>query len=211
LTDEGVINPWKLLGWSDRGNLKTKEGTVKRNLLKVLMVMALGAIICLPGVAAAGITLTFDDLGVGTAVNTAGDPYSLFTWGGTWTVTASKAVSAGDGATISLAGGGAFNFDGAYFAGNEATSLLITGRKAGANVSATLTLVPSLTSYLESDGSTLFQNFTGITKLTFTGAPFVMDNFTDAATIPLPPSVLLLGSGLLGLVGLGWRRARKES
>ena len=29
--------------------------------------------------------------------------------------------------------------------------------------------------------------------------------------VPLPPSMLLLGSGLLGLVGLGWRRSRKES
>jgi hypothetical protein len=28
-----------------------------------------------------------------------------------------------------------------------------------------------------------------------------------ASAVPLPPSVLLLGSGLLGLVGLGWRRA----
>ena len=30
----------------------------------------------------------------------------------------------------------------------------------------------------------------------------------DAATVPLPPSVLLLGSGLLGLGALGWRRRR---
>ena len=30
------------------------------------------------------------------------------------------------------------------------------------------------------------------------------------SNVPLPPSALLLGSGLLGLVGLGWRR-RKES
>ena len=36
---------------------------MKRKLLKVLMVMALGAVICLPGVAAADITLTFDDFG----------------------------------------------------------------------------------------------------------------------------------------------------
>jgi hypothetical protein len=32
---------------------------------------------------------------------------------------------------------------------------------------------------------------------------------SDVDAVPLPPSALLLGSGLLGLVGLGWRR-RKE-
>ncbi len=30
----------------------------------------------------------------------------------------------------------------------------------------------------------------------------------DFAPIPLPPSALLLGSGLLGLVGFGWRRRK---
>jgi hypothetical protein len=30
----------------------------------------------------------------------------------------------------------------------------------------------------------------------------------DATTAPLPPSVLLLGSGLLGMGLLGWRRKR---
>ena len=32
-----------------------------------------------------------------------------------------------------------------------------------------------------------------------------------ANTVPIPPSALLLGTGLLGLVGLGWRRRRQSS
>ena len=35
--------------------------------------------------------------------------------------------------------------------------------------------------------------------------PFVGGSFTP---VPLPPSALLLGSGLLGLVGVGWRRRK---
>ena len=34
---------------------------------------------------------------------------------------------------------------------------------------------------------------------------------TDASAVPLPPSVLLLGTGILGLVGLGWRRRKTEA
>jgi hypothetical protein len=41
----------------------------------------------------------------------------------------------------------------------------------------------------------------------------IFDNYEvgSTSTVPLPPTALLLGSGLLGLVGLGWRRSRKES
>ena len=37
-----------------------------------------------------------------------------------------------------------------------------------------------------------------------------LDHFYVGTQVPIPPSAMLLGSGLLGLVGLGWRR-RKES
>lgn len=47
------------------------------------------------------------------------------------------------------------------------------------------------------------------TSLDNTACGPALDNVSVNA-IPIPPSALLLGSGLLGLVGLGWRR-RKES
>jgi hypothetical protein len=207
LTYEGVINPWELRGRSDRGNQKIKEGTVKRSLLKVLMVMALGAVICLPGVAAAGITLNFADF-----VAWDQDDFSKFAWGGVWTV-AGGTVSAGNGATISLIDNtSAFTFDGAEFALYGATSLSITGKQVG-DEGIVEFLTPDLNSSLQ---PYTFKNYPPITLLTFktttngeTGGNFKMNNFVDAP-IPLPPSALLLGSGLLGLVGLGWRR-RKNS
>jgi hypothetical protein len=52
-----------------------------------------------------------------------------------------------------------------------------------------------------------------ISKVVFSGNDwdFGVDNLTfSAAAVPIPPSALLLGSGLLGLVGMAWRR-RQES
>jgi hypothetical protein len=49
--------------------------------------------------------------------------------------------------------------------------------------------------------------------LTSFGAQTTFDNVRlDDAAIPIPPSAILLGSGLLGLVGLGgWRRRSRKS
>jgi hypothetical protein len=46
-----------------------------------------------------------------------------------------------------------------------------------------------------------------ITQASFQYGTNLSDNFF---TVPLPPSALLLGSGLLGLMGLGWRRRRQS-
>lgn len=78
--------------------------------------------------------------------------------------------------------------------------------------------------------TSLIQAFTGLGPASFsedfkgplsTGSPFslteVIDiwhtgaggtSFNGLVTTPLPPSAILLGSGLLGLVGLGWRRKK---
>jgi len=49
--------------------------------------------------------------------------------------------------------------------------------------------------------------FNGIYTVTGYGQNSVNYTLTGTlSTVPLPPSMLLLGSGLLGLVGLGWRR-----
>jgi hypothetical protein len=45
---------------------------------------------------------------------------------------------------------------------------------------------------------------TGVSSVTFSFGTTAGNN----VDVPLPPSVLLLGSGLLGLVGLGWRRRK---
>jgi hypothetical protein len=46
-------------------------------------------------------------------------------------------------------------------------------------------------------------------NIAFTGNDFALDKIVfDDIPVPLPPSAMLLGSGLLGLVGLGWRRRK---
>jgi hypothetical protein len=40
---------------------------------------------------------------------------------------------------------------------------------------------------------------------------FATANYDPVVPVPIPPSALLLGTGLLGLVGLGWRRRRQSS
>ena len=62
-----------------------------------------------------------------------------------------------------------------------------------------------------------FLNFawaSGISQMTITGDPlggsFTMDDL-QGTPVPEPTSLLLLVSGLAGMVGYGWRRLRKET
>jgi hypothetical protein len=67
-----------------------------------------------------------------------------------------------------------------------------------------------VTGYLENE---LFQDITagifGVDNHTF-GGHYVQVLAASDTEVPIPPTALLLGSGLIGLAGLGWRRKRKS-
>jgi hypothetical protein len=180
---------------------------IKKRFLRISLLLALAMIICLPAVALADININLNfDIADTASLSDVNQPYyNLFNWGGDWSVQGGQAVAQGN-VTISLKSNDPFQFEGAYFASNGAASLTITGTHGDGSPDSTTTL-----SLLSPD--TYSFNWSNIIQLSFapvggSGGSFFMDDFKDVAGVPLPPSALLLGSGLLGLVGLGWRRRK---
>jgi len=206
---------------------------------KLLMMVAMALVICLPGMALVTI-VNFDDLPTpytatdGSVWGPVPSDYQGWTWGGGWGVqnndnfksnynntgdfpSLPNAAYNGNGSDVmTINFNSTINLVSAYFrswsqddAFQSWSATLVTLKGyLGATELYTLDVNLSAT------GMVLTPiNFIGVDNVTFTKGSsddqwWLMDHVN---AVPLSPSVLLLGSGILGLVGLGWRRARKES
>jgi hypothetical protein len=194
-----------------------------KKMKMVVLPFGLALMLCVFGVANA-VVVTFDDLpGDETQIPTG---YNGFTWNnfhdldgvhyasnpsgyGNGVISPNNVAynSFGDAASIT---GPLFTFNSAYFTGawNDGLNIEITGRLSG-------TTLFDQTIVVDSTGPTLFSpNWAGIDELDFfssggtshgyisggSGEHFAMDNFTYNA-VPEPTTMLLVGSGLLGLWG----------
>jgi hypothetical protein len=191
--------------------------------MRMLVVVALALAICLPGMALADTTLSAA-LGYGWEMPKSGDP-SLAPYAGgvpspftitsfevyfSDTVTFSSTVDSSGNAAIIAYGGTSFvdnNWTGNYVSGNYATAsgdAISSGLKWDFNfLSTPIRPITFDINYFNAG------TFVGHEHYTFPIGGTYAGGF-DMTRVPLPPSVLLMGTGLLGLVGLAWRR-RKES
>lgn len=181
---------------------------------KMALILALAALVCwLPGQALASLTLTIYDNANGTVTGGWGSSFTspVFTTG---TETASGSA-----------------YDGDLFAFNTNEKVNLIFKDADGSASDFLTISTGSSSHtlnftFESDGAAGFASavaaLTNPVYVTETGAlQDVSSSFNcifnwdsvciqvqscEPSAVPIPPSVLLLGSGLLGLVGIGWRK-----
>lgn len=225
--------------------IKEKGKTsMQKKMLMIFVVLAMGMTFLLPGVAAANLVLTFDDVTAAYPMPQATSlpsNYGGFDWSGTggyWGLVANSDYRSIYGnnfnfpsnpnivtnespdqmgaPSLTISHSSPFAFEGAYFSAwtgyggsyYGASNLTIIGKLGGEVVETT-------TIFLYAGPLTWYEiDFTNIDSLTFIpsvgtngGRNFVMDNFTDSAgVVPLPGSLVLLSTGLLGL---GLMRFRK--
>lgn len=187
---------------------------------KILAVLVSGLILVGLSTATYADVLTFDDFSTTTSVEllaSAGTGYGGFNWvnfGVTYNqyvpgsgydlgTVSGDYVAAGWGSTAEIKNfDSSFDFIRAYFTSAYVLTndLTITGFASGAQIySDTITI--------NNNGPLWFYaDWTGVDSLSFefSGQQIAMDDFTFqlSSSVPIPGTILLLGAGLVGLVGL---------
>jgi hypothetical protein len=187
-----------------------KEDKKMKSMTKVFMVLALVAVICLPGMAMAD--YTFGSIGLldnypaawlGNGPNI--DKIDTYITGGSVTFASSGILADGQYGYAT------------YFAGWTGQEITNTNAIATTGTPSSTVIFDYKFAGSPSSTFTMDVNFynSGVFQLhehgVYTAAGAILSDVYDSnqyTAIPLPPTVLLLGSGLLGLVGLGWRRKK---
>ena len=150
------------------------------------------------------VLLTLTELDIPGVVNTPNEriaPINNFGW---------YTLSIGSGQTLNVQDGNTTNASTALYV-NELLGLSVSGG-----------MVQNITGGTASDPINIYYNAANAANFYFSGGtnldiPFATgfgavkwDPTVPSSPVPLPPSVLLLGSGLLGLGAMGWRRKHQE-
>ena len=190
---------------------------------KCIVIIMCTCIFLIPAFAGATV-LTFDDIS-GDPFNPIANGYGGLNWSNMYAFDPVASGFSGTGYQLGIVSGtnvafngigdqaavsdGTFDFNGAYFSSayNDGILLTVTGYLGAVQMyQSQVTLNVVAAQYYSF-------NFLGIDSLTFSTSPslqFAMDNFTyNNAPVPEPSTMMLLGSGLAGLVGYGRRRFKK--